>query len=212
MHERAMLTGDSRGFEALFDKALARVMELDEMPEQNNTYAGAAFDFARLGLLPKAQEWIQLHQDFIARTSKEETPFARLAVAYVGALGGEDIGAAINVIEEVIQEFGCDRCFRVELGQLHEMNGDTEAAIAAFQTFVDTKSFSALGTDEGTFAVIQFRLGTLFEDKGDLDQAITYYSRMAERWKDADAVLQPQVAEAKRRIEALLDRKAREGS
>jgi hypothetical protein len=35
---------------------------------------------------------------------------------------------------------------------------------------------------------------------------------MTERWAKADPVLQPQVAEAKRRIEALLDRKAREGA
>jgi len=33
---------------------------------------------------------------------------------------------------------------------------------------------------------------------------------MADRWENVDAILQPQVSEAKRRIETLLDRKARE--
>ena len=74
-----------------------------------------------------------------------------------------------------------------------------------------TRSLSSLRADEGTFALVQFRFGSLYEEKGDSDQAITYYSKMTERWRYADAELQPQVAEAMPLIEALLDRKAREG-
>ncbi len=47
------------------------------------------------------------------------------------------------------------------------------------------------------------RLGELYEAKGNAVKAIDAYSRFAELWKNADAELQPRVAEVRGHIERL---------
>ncbi len=49
-----------------------------------------------------------------------------------------------------------------------------------------------------------------YEELGDNDSAIDFYGRLVELWEDADPHLQPQVEDARRRIDVLLDSKARE--
>jgi tetratricopeptide (TPR) repeat protein len=48
-----------------------------------------------------------------------------------------------------------------------------------------------------------FRMGELYEAKGDKVRAIDFYGRFTELWRDADPDLQPRVKEAKRRIAEL---------
>jgi tetratricopeptide (TPR) repeat protein len=96
-------------------------------------------------------------------------------------------------------------------GNLEEKRGGLDAAIQHYVQYTSAVDIFALPGDEGTEAIALFKLGSLYEQRGDIDEAIAAYTRMAERWKDADPVLQPQVAEARRRIETLLDRKAQEG-
>ena len=211
-HEKAWITGDTREYERLFAETLDLQEQIGGFQEDDDPYAFIAFTLTSIGMLDEAEEWLAKHETYHASSEEEMSTYGKMVAAYHDALSGGDADAAIRVIEDGIEEFGCDRCWRFQLGEIHQMTNNADDAIAAYQTYVDTPSMSALGEDEGTFALAEFRLGALLEEKGDLDEAITYYSRMTERWKDADAVLQPQVAEAKRRIEALLDRKAREGS
>jgi len=48
-----------------------------------------------------------------------------------------------------------------------------------------------------------FRLGELYENAGDAKRATEYYGRFVDLWKNADAELQPRVAEARKRIDHL---------
>ena len=48
------------------------------------------------------------------------------------------------------------------------------------------------------------RLGELYEARGDRDQAVEYYQRFIDLWRDADAELQPQVDDARQRLVALV--------
>ncbi len=47
------------------------------------------------------------------------------------------------------------------------------------------------------------RLGELSEEKGDRDKAALNYSWFVDLWRDADPLLQPRVAEARRRLARL---------
>jgi DNA-binding SARP family transcriptional activator len=47
------------------------------------------------------------------------------------------------------------------------------------------------------------RLGELYEAAGDRANAIAYYDRFAELWKDADPELQPVVRDVRQRIARL---------
>lgn len=209
---QAILTGNKHEFDQTFERIQARLEEIGGIPEDDDPYGGIAAMLARLGYVERARNWVEQHKARHTRSGKEMSDFENMVEAWVVAKEGGDIQASIDLMVHSMQEFGCRRCWRDVLGELHELNGDTDAAIEAFTTFVSAPELWAIAADEGVVALVQFRLGGLYEEKGDLDEAITWYSKMAERWKNADAELQPQVAEARRRIETLLDRKAREGS
>jgi DNA-binding SARP family transcriptional activator len=48
-----------------------------------------------------------------------------------------------------------------------------------------------------------YRLGELYEEKGDRVKAADRYAEFVKLWKRADPELQPKVTEAKQRLEAL---------
>jgi hypothetical protein len=48
------------------------------------------------------------------------------------------------------------------------------------------------------------RLGQLYDEQGDLENAAVYYARFVELWEDADAELQPRVGAARSRLEEII--------
>lgn len=130
--------------------------------------------------------------------------------AYVRGSNGVDVRSNIERIHTLLDSFPCLGCWRDAIAELELQEGNLDAAIANYELNVNSVGIGKMGGEEGTIAVNLFRLGDLYEQRGDLDEAIGAYTRMAKRWENADAVLQPQVAEAKRRIDTLLDRKAQE--
>ncbi len=51
--------------------------------------------------------------------------------------------------------------------------------------------------------LIYGRLGSLYEGRGDAENAIYYYGKLVDLWENADAELQPQVESARRAMVAL---------
>jgi hypothetical protein len=47
----------------------------------------------------------------------------------------------------------------------------------------------------------------MYETRGDRAKALKYYGNFVDLWRDADAVLQPQVAEVKQRMAGLAGEK-----
>ena len=109
-----------------------------------------------------------------------------------------------------IEEMACDPCFRMMMGDLEESRGNLQKAVDHITAWTDSDWMFKIGADEGLVASYNFRLGYLHEQLGNIDEAIRRYQYMADRWANADAILQPQVEEARRRVETLLDRQARE--
>ena len=71
------------------------------------------------------------------------------------------------------------------------------------ERFVTDKTFYRLDLDAEYLAGTYKRLGELYEAKGDKAKAIAYYQKFVDLWKNADPELQPQVAEARRRLARL---------
>jgi len=66
-----------------------------------------------------------------------------------------------------------------------------------------------IGIDRYFLAGSYKRLGELWEAKGDRAKAAHYYSKFLDLWKNADAALQPQVTDARKRLARLSDVEAR---
>jgi tetratricopeptide (TPR) repeat protein/tRNA A-37 threonylcarbamoyl transferase component Bud32 len=84
-------------------------------------------------------------------------------------------------------------------GFAHDRAGRADSAIANYAEFVDK-----LGPDPWDDALYRapahFRLGELYEARGDLQKATDQYAAFVRLWKDADAELQPRVREARARM------------
>lgn len=99
----------------------------------------------------------------------------------------------------------CGTCLDPVLGLAFERAGMPDSAVAAYERYLDTPKWGRLTRDlDGTWLASTLRrLGALYEERGDAGKATEHYTRFVALWKDADADLQPRVAEVKRRLEAL---------
>jgi eukaryotic-like serine/threonine-protein kinase len=94
-----------------------------------------------------------------------------------------------------------------ELGRAFDLANQADSAIAELETFVNTPWDSRPDVDWFALAGTHKRLGELYDAKGDREKAISHLSKFVELWKNADAELQPAVADAKRRLAKLQNSK-----
>lgn len=77
--------------------------------------------------------------------------------------------------------------------------GRYQEALPLWQNALDVGFF-------GSFvygAIVQLRVGQIYDHMGDSQQAALHYARFVQLWKDADAPLQPLVREARQRLERI---------
>lgn len=134
---------------------------------------------------PSAQQFIHMAQSLAAYTEKRYADGIREARA-------GDVGM-------------CTACALPLMAMNYDMAGQPDSAIAIYSRYVS--STSTLGPRANVDALFLTgsykRLGELLEAKGDTKRAIESYEQALRLWKNADPVLQPKVADMKRRVERL---------
>ncbi|MGD8699339.1 MAG: tetratricopeptide repeat protein, partial [Gemmatimonadales bacterium] len=101
------------------------------------------------------------------------------------------------------REMACTICALPMLGWAYDAASEPDSVIAVFERYANTPWLLRVGVDSYHLGPVYSRLGSLYEARGDLQTAISYYAKLIELWKDADPVLQPRVESARRAIEAL---------
>jgi tetratricopeptide (TPR) repeat protein len=123
-----------------------------------------------------------------------------------GALA--NIALAEQRYDDAVREFrasdrgSCTVCVLPDIARAYDLAGNTDSAIAVFARYADGAERPA-GQDARYLPGIHKRLGELYEAKGDRAKAASHYARFIEYWKNADPDLQPKVAEARARLQAL---------
>jgi eukaryotic-like serine/threonine-protein kinase len=139
------------------------------------------------------------------------------------ALG--EIALAENKSAEAIVEFrradvlpdgpatACPICLPVNLARAFDAAHQSDSAIVMYEKYISTPYLERLDpplfvqfvdpVDPIFLAGVHHRLGELHEAKGDTAKAVEHYGAFVELWKNADPELQPRVAEARRRLQAL---------
>jgi len=79
-------------------------------------------------------------------------------------------------------------------------SGDIDKAIGAYQAFIEQDVLG--GEAQESWVLAHYRLGMLFEKKGDRAEAAKCFGRFLEIWKDADPGM-PEVADARHRLAGL---------
>jgi hypothetical protein len=96
------------------------------------------------------------------------------------------------------------------MGMAYDYAQQPDSAIAVLTRYVEsTAVLNRLGSNEFFLAGSYKRLGELWEAKGNREKAAHYDALFVDLWKNADADLQPKVAEARKRLARLSDTEAR---
>jgi tetratricopeptide (TPR) repeat protein len=90
-----------------------------------------------------------------------------------------------------------------QLGTALERAGATDSALAIYQEYLGSSFNFRILTDPYNLAPVLRRTGELYEARGDRTRAAATYQRLVDLWRNADPVLQPEVAEVKRRLAGL---------
>jgi len=94
----------------------------------------------------------------------------------------------------------CSICLLPSIGRAYDLASMPDSAISIWERYIATPYTSRIGQDASYLAGVRKRLGELYEAKGDNQRAATHYLAFIELWKNADPVLQPQVAEVRKRL------------
>ena len=105
----------------------------------------------------------------------------------------------------------CARCTYAALARAFDLAGMADSAIVTFEQYLATPYWRPINerSDATHLAGTYKRLGELYEAKGDRQKAASYYSKFVELWKNADPVLQPKVAEVRKRLARLSESEPR---
>ena len=97
----------------------------------------------------------------------------------------------------------CAACALPELGYAYDLAGRRDSAIAVLERYRSMPDLSRTNLDAVYLAGTYKRLGEMYEAAGAHEKALGAFEAFVSLWATADAPLQPQVREAKKRIEAL---------
>ena len=99
--------------------------------------------------------------------------------------------------------YNCTTCTQLFIGEAYDRGSQPDSARKYLTQYVDMAGTGHEFVDRYWLAPALFRLGELYENAGDPKHATEYYGRFVDLWKNADAELQPRVAEARKRIDHL---------
>lgn len=94
----------------------------------------------------------------------------------------------------------CVRCALPDIARVYDLAGQADSAIAVYERFLATPSYSRLNPDDTQLGSALKRLGELHEARGNRAKAMEHYAAFIELWKGADPELQPAVTQARQRL------------
>jgi len=199
---RLDVAADTAGALAALDAALARV-DMDSLPALDRPWLEIA------GLLLDAGE-IERGREALARMWQEvpdllkpgQEKYREGDLAMIAAAEGRPLEALEAF--RTLPPFACVPCrLRVEAGLLDEA-GRADSAIAYYERYLAEPWNYRIWNDARWLAPTHERLGQLYDERGDPENAALHYARFVELWEDADPELQPRVRSAQQRLEAIL--------
>jgi tetratricopeptide (TPR) repeat protein/tRNA A-37 threonylcarbamoyl transferase component Bud32 len=112
---------------------------------------------------------------------------------------------AIHEYQAIRDSFpGCTLCALDEIAGAYAAAGQLDSAAAFYERYLTTPALFRVQQDNVTLVLVLRRLAAVHEDLGNREQALEYYNRFVDLWKNADPEVQPMVADAKAKIAELL--------
>ncbi len=100
--------------------------------------------------------------------------------------------------------FACIICALPAIAQAYDLADLPDSAIVFYERYLTTPWIRRLEEDAWNLPGTLKRLGELYEQRANHENAIHYYNEFVELWQEADPELQPQVEDVRQRIARLM--------
>ena len=189
------------------DAAVAQV-PLRNLPVEQRPYYTLATFYAMAGRVDRAKSLIAQAESDLRGSSLLQALEPNLHSALA------EIAIAEHRLQDAVREVrkadslpdgpasDCVHCIDIDLGRVFDLANQPDSAIAHWEAYLKYPTHEP-GRDAVFLPGIHKRLGELYETKGETQKAISHYTAFIELWKNADKELQPKVADARTRLNAL---------
>jgi tRNA A-37 threonylcarbamoyl transferase component Bud32/tetratricopeptide (TPR) repeat protein len=168
----------------------------------NRPYSTLAHFYAAAGQPAEAQRILQEYAQAVpagVRRADYQQYAARGAIALVQ----NRIQDAVTLLRASYDSSGCTSCNLFDLASAFDRLKQPDSALAVYRRYVDAPGLDRFEEDPLYLVPAYRRLGELYEARGDRVNAATYYNKVLDLWRNADAELQPIVADVKQRLARL---------
>ncbi len=97
----------------------------------------------------------------------------------------------------------CEVCALGDLGRAYDNAGQADSAIAVYERYTGKPYVYRMFSDAIWLGRTYYRLGELYEERGEPAKAAENYAKLVQLWQDADPELRTKVLDAKARLKAL---------
>ena len=196
---RAVRAGDAAGAGAAVQRGLAR-HPLDSLPPDERPWEMLAMLAAESGDAPLGRLALAGYERDLASSSVVPAG-ERAFYAAQAALAEERWDEAVRLLHEADARFGVDERYAMsQLGRAFDRLGRSDSAAVYYEKFLAIPDPFPI-EDARSRAPVHRRLGELYEAAAEPRKAMEHYASFVELWAKADPVLQPQVAEVRKRLE-----------
>jgi tetratricopeptide (TPR) repeat protein len=176
---------------------------LDAIPPLDRPTAWAASLFAQAGDTDAARALLADQRERLGPLAERKRVGLVEAEAWIDVAEGR-YAEAIPVLRDSDRGYGCDICIDLSVGTAFDQAGQPDSAVVYYERYLaPTQNWRAY-TDAAWRAWTLERLGQLYDELGDLEQAAGYYAAFVELWVEADPELQPRVQAARTRMEEIV--------
>lgn len=192
----------ARGVEAV-EAALAK-HPLDNMKPLNRPYLPLIAFYAKAGRTDQAQALLATYEASIPDEYRGEDPgrFPWVQGLIEIARGNEAQGLA--ELRAAHRQSFSPLAALADLGRAREQMGQVDAAIDAYEQYLQQRDLYRIRQDAFYRANIFYRLGRFYEQQGDTLKGAASYRHFVALWEASDSTLQTRVVEAEQRAERLL--------
>jgi tetratricopeptide (TPR) repeat protein len=176
---------------------------LQEIPPLDRPTAWAVSLLAQSGDTDAARTLLADQRERLGPLAERKRVGLVEAEAWIDVAEGR-YAEAIPVLRVSDRGYGCDICIDLSVGTAFDQAGQPDSAVVYYERYLaPTQNWRAY-TDAAWRAWTLERLGQLYDELGELEQAAGYYAAFVELWAEADPELQSRVQAARARMEEIV--------
>ena len=179
-----------------------RAHPLSELEQLDRPYLEYAYNYSTGGYVSSARRMLAEFERIPLELRRADEPFRQSTRAMI-ALAEGDFDQALDFMDQVTRTDDCRSCLAAERALIWDRAGNPDSAIAEYERYLMLPDAERVWSDVFYRPTVLRRLGQLYDDKDDREQALRFYGRFVDLWREADPELRPMVNEVRARMARL---------